>query len=493
MSTQSTLNSGDRTTKAEVRFHNTLSGRTEPFVPLVAGEVRSYTCGPTVYDFAHIGNFRTFVFQDLLRRYLKSRGFRVIQVMNLTDVDDRIIQKAAAAGVSIREYTDKYIQAYLDDRSALNLEPPEYIARATEHIDDMVELIQRLTDKGFTYSSDGSIYFRIAKFPNYGKLSKIHVEGMQTGARVDMDRYDKDNARDFALWKAPKPGEHFWETPIGPGRPGWHIECSAMAMKYLGDTLDIHSGGVDLTFPHHENEIAESEAATGKPFSRYWLHAEHLLVDHEKMSKSLGNFATLRELFSHGHKPSSVRFLLASVPYRRQLNFTEEGLQGAATSVERLRNFVARLREAKFPEGVSPAMAERAAKAGEDFDAGLADDLNTAVALAAIFDLVRDVNTAMDRGEFRKGDVAPVLSVMDSFETVFAVLRDDDAERLRALGISANAPKLTDAEVETRIAERQAARKRRDFAASDRIRDELAAEGIILEDSREGGVRWKRK
>ena len=493
MSTQPTLSSGDRTTKAEVRFHNTLSGRTEPFVPLVAGEVRSYTCGPTVYDFAHIGNFRTFVFQDLLRRYLRSRGFRVIQVMNLTDVDDRIIQKAAAAGVSIREYTDKYIQAYLDDRSALNLEPPEYIARATEHIDDMVQLIQRLTEKGFTYTSDGSIYFRIAKFPDYGKLSKIHVEGMQTGARVDMDRYDKDNARDFALWKAPKPGEHFWETPIGPGRPGWHIECSAMAMKYLGDTLDIHSGGVDLTFPHHENEIAESEAATGKPFSRYWLHAEHLLVDHEKMSKSLGNFATLRELFSHGHKPSSVRFLLASVPYRRQLNFTEEGLQGAATSVERLRNFVARLREAKFPEGASPAMAERAAKADEDFDAGLADDLNTAVALAAIFDLVRDVNTAVDRGEFRQGDVAPVLAVMDSFETVFAVLRDDDAEKLRALGISPNAPTLSDAEVEARIAERQAARKRRDFAASDRIRDELAAHGVILEDSRDGAVRWKRK
>lgn len=492
MSVQPTLSSGDRTTKAEVRFHNTLSGRTEPFVPLVAGEVRSYTCGPTVYDFAHIGNFRTFVFQDLLRRYLKSRDFRVIQVMNLTDVDDRIIQKASAAHVSIREYTDKYIQAYLDDRAALNLEPPEYIARATEHIDDMVELIQRLTQKGFTYSSDGSIYFRIAKFPDYGKLSKIHVEGMQTGARVDMDRYDKDNVRDFALWKAPKPGEHFWETPIGPGRPGWHIECSAMAMKYLGDTLDIHSGGVDLTFPHHENEIAESEAATGKPFARYWLHAEHLLVDHEKMSKSLGNFATLRELFSHGHKPSSVRFLLASVPYRRQLNFTEEGLQGAASSVERLRNFVDRLREGKFPESTSPAMTERTAKAAEDFDAGLADDLNTAVALAAIFDLVRDVNTAIDRGEFRRGDAAPVLAVMDSFEAVFAVLRDDDTARLRALGISASAPRLGDAEVEALIAERQAARKRRDFAASDRIRDQLAGHGIILEDSRDA-VRWKRK
>jgi cysteinyl-tRNA synthetase len=414
-------------------------------------------------------------------------------VMNLTDVDDRIIQKSAAAGVSIREYTDKYIQAYMDDRHALNLEPPEQIARATEHIDDMVELIQRLTAKGFTYTSEGSTYYRIANFPGYGKLSKIDVAGMQTGARVDMDRYDKDNARDFALWKAPKPGEHFWETPIGPGRPGWHIECAAMALKYLGDTLDIHSGGVDLTFPHHENEIAEAEAATGKKFVRYWLHAEHLLIDHEKMSKSQGNFATLRELFSHGHKPSSIRFLLASVPYRRQLNFTPESLQGAASSVERLRNFVSRLRAEKFPEGSSPTMAERAAKAKEEFDRGLADDLNTAQALAAIFDLVRDANTAMDRGEFRKGDAAPVLEVMEMFDAIFAVLRDDDAEKLSALGISPNGPTLSDAEVEALVAERQAARKRRDFAASDRIRDQLAERGIILEDSRDGGVRWKRK
>ena len=493
MSVQPTLSGGDRTAKAEIRLHNTFSGETEPFVPLVSGEVRSYTCGPTVYDFAHIGNFRTFVFQDILRRYLNSRGYRVIQVMNLTDVDDRIIQKSAAAGVSIRDYTDKYIQAYLDDRRALNLEPPEYIARATEHIDDMVELIQRLTEKGFTYTSEGSTYYRIAKFPAYGKLSKIDVAGMQTGARVDMDRYDKDNARDFALWKAPKPGEHFWDTPIGPGRPGWHIECAAMALKYLGDTLDIHSGGVDLAFPHHENEIAESEAATGKQFVRYWLHAEHLLVDHEKMSKSLGNFATLRELFVHGHKPSSVRFLLASVPYRRQLNFAPDGLQGAASSVERLRNFVARLREGKFPEGSTPAMAARAEKAREDFDRGLADDLNTAVALAAIFDLVRDANTAMDRGEFRQGDAAPMLAVMEMFDAIFAVLRDDDAEKLSALGVSPKSPTLSDSEIEALIAERQAARKRRDFAASDRIRDQLAANGIILEDSRDGGVRWKRK
>jgi cysteinyl-tRNA synthetase len=477
----------------EIKFHNTLTGETEPFVPLHPGEVRTYTCGPTVYDFAHVGNFRTFVFQDILRRYLKSKGFRVIQVMNLTDVDDRIIQKAAAAGVSIREYTDKYIQAYLEDRRALGLEQPEYIARATEHIDDMVQLIQELTERGFTYASDGSIYFRISQFPSYGKLSKIDVSGIKAGARVDMDRYDKDNVRDFALWKAPKPGEHFWETPIGPGRPGWHIECSAMAMKYLGETLDIHSGGVDLTFPHHENEIAQSEAATGKPFARCWLHAEHLLVDHEKMSKSVGNIATPRELFAQGHKPSSVRYLLASVPYRRQLSFTLDSLQSAANAVERLRNFVARLKAGKFPPGESSAMAGRAAKAMEDFDRGLADDLNTAVAVAAIFDLVRDVNTSIDRGEFRSGDTAPVLAALESFDAIFAVLGDDDAEKVRALGLAPDSSAPDDAEIEALVAERQAARKRKDFTTSDRLRDELAQRGIIIEDTRDGGVRWKRK
>ena len=478
---------------AEILFHNTLTGRTEPFVPLVPDEVKIYTCGPTVYDFAHIGNFRTFVFQDVLRRFLRARGFRINQVMNLTDVDDRIIERAAAAAIGIREYTEKYIQAFLDDRRALNLEPPEHIVRATDHIPDMVRLIQILAEKGFTYTSEGSIYFRIAKFPDYGKLSRIDMSGIQAGTRVDVDRYDKADARDFALWKAPKPGEHFWETPIGPGRPGWHIECSAMAMKYLGQTLDIHSGGVDLTFPHHENEIAQSEAATGKQFVRYWLHSEHLLVDHEKMSKSVGNIATLRELFAQGAKPSTVRFLLASVPYRRQLNFTAESVQGAASSVERLRNFVARLRAEKFPPGAGEGMAARIAKASEDFDAALADDLNTAQALAAVFDLVRDANTAMDRGGFRQGDAAPVLGALERFDAIFAVLTDDDAAKVRALGIGAAGAVVTEAEIEALVAERQSARKRRDFQASDRIRNELSERGIILEDTRDGGVRWKRK
>ena len=284
----------------ELRLHNTLSGKTESFVPLRAGEVKMYTCGPTVYDYAHIGNFRTFVFQDILRRYLKQRGLKLTHAMNLTDVDDRIIANAAAAGLGIREYTEKFAQEFFADCKALSVETPEYRIRATDHIPDMVQLIERLQKKTFTYESEGSIYYRIAKFPEYGKLSKIDLTGIQAGARVDNDRYEKESARDFALWKAPKPGEHFWETEIGKGRPGWHIECSAMAMKYLGETLDIHTGGIDLAFPHHENEIAQSEGATGKPFVRYWLHAEHLLVEGEKMSKSLGNFFTMRDLYGKG-------------------------------------------------------------------------------------------------------------------------------------------------------------------------------------------------
>ncbi len=477
----------------EIRLHNTLTGKTEPFVPQVAGEVRMYTCGPTVYDYTHIGNYRTFVFQDVLRRYLQLRGYRMKQVMNLTDVDDRIIAKAAAAGVGIREYTEKYAQAFFADCAALSIEPPEHWIRATDHIEDMVVLIERLRANSLTYESDGSIYYRIAKFPGYGKLSKIDLSGIQAGARVDVDRYEKESARDFALWKAPKPGEHFWETRIGPGRPGWHIECSAMAMRYLGETLDIHTGGIDLAFPHHENEIAQSEAATGKPFARYWLHAEHLLVEGEKMSKSLGNFYTLRDLFAKGHKPSTVRFLLASVPYRKQFNFTFEGLQQAASSVERVRNLAARVKQEKFPKADENAFAARARRAGEEFDAGLADDLNTAQALAAVFDLVRDANIAMDRGEFRRGDAAPVQEFLAGFDRVFAVLEDSDEEKLRVLGFGSTGDGPGDAEIEKLIAERNAAKRKRDFAAADHIRQQLAERGIILEDTKDGGVRWKRK
>jgi cysteinyl-tRNA synthetase len=477
----------------EIRLHNTLTNRLEPLEPLHPGEVRMYTCGPTVYDFAHIGNFRTFMFQDVLRRFLRLRGYRVMQVMNLTDVDDRIIANSAAAGMSIREYTEKYVAAFLGDMRALHLETPEEIVRATDHVDDMVQLIERLEKKGFTYRSDGSVYYRIAKFPEYGKLSKIDVSGMKSGARVDTDRYDKDDVRDFALWKAPKPGEHFWETEVGPGRPGWHIECSAMAMKYLGETIDIHTGGVDLAFPHHENEIAQSEAATGHTFVKMWLHAEHLVVDGEKMSKSLGNFFTLRDLFTKGSKPSTIRFLLMSVPYRRQLNFTTDSLKQAESSVERLRNFLARLRTEKFPAGSNPGMAKRAEKAEKEFDAGLADDLNTAVALAAVFDMVREANTAMDRGEFRQQDAPRLVAAMEKFDEVLAVLVDDDAERRRELGMGAAQAGMTDQEIETLVEERNAAKKRRDFKRADGIRQQLAESGIIVEDTKDGTVRWKRK
>jgi cysteinyl-tRNA synthetase len=478
---------------AEIQLHNTLSGKLEPFVPQKPGEVRMYTCGPTVYDYAHIGNYRTFVFQDILRRFLKLRGFQLKHVMNLTDVDDRIIANSAAAGKNIREYTEKFAQAFFDDCKALSIEAPEHWIRATDHIDDMVQLIQRLQEKTFTYASEGSIYYRIAKFPNYGKLSKIDFTGIQPGARVDNDRYEKESARDFALWKAPKPGEHFWETAIGPGRPGWHIECSAMAMKYLGETLDIHAGGIDLAFPHHENEIAQSEAATGKPFARYWLHAEHLLVDSEKMSKSLGNFLTLRDLFGKGHKPSALRFALASVPYHKQLNFTFDGLTQATNSVERLRNFADRLQQGSFPAGKQKGMVERVSKAHEEFDASLSDNLNTARALAAVFDLVRDANTAMDKGEFRQGDVDLTQQFLATFDAVFAVLEDNDTQKLQALGYGSAGAALSDTEIEKLVAERNAAKKTRDFATADRIRKELANRGIILEDAKDGSVRWKRK
>ena len=353
----------------DIRFHDTLSNRLEPLQPVHKGEVRIYTCGPTVYDFAHIGNFRTFVFQDILRRFLRTAGYRVLQVMNLTDVDDRIIANSAAAETLLSASTPKNISRPSSKICARSISkcPKSSCAPPTTST-TWSRSSNASQKKGFTYPSDGSIYYRIAKFPDYGKLSKIDVSGMKAGARADTDRYEKDDVRDFALWKAPKPGEFFWETPIGPGRPGWHIECAAMSMKYLGETLDIHTGGIDLAFPHHENEIAESEAATGRTFAKMWLHAEHLIIEGEKMSKSLGNFYTLRDLFAKGYKPSSIRFLLLSVPYNRQLNFTMDGLRQAESSVERMRNFVARLKSEKFADGENPEIHERATKAEKDFD-----------------------------------------------------------------------------------------------------------------------------
>jgi cysteinyl-tRNA synthetase len=463
-----------------LRFYNTLSQQVEEFQPQDK-TVRMYTCGPTVYDYAHIGNFRTFTFFDLLRRWLRARGYRLDHVMNITDVEDKIIRNALAQQKSVEEYTAIYEKAFLDDCQALRLEAPERWARATEHINEMADAIATLAEKGHTYSTDGSIYFRIATFPDYGKLSHNDFSGIRAGARVDVDTYEKADARDFALWKAPKDGEPAWQTPIGRGRPGWHIECSVMAIRYLGETLDIHAGGVDLIFPHHENEIAQSVSLTGKPFARYWLHSEFLLVDGQKMSKSLGNFYTLRDVLARGYPPETVRYLLASVPHRKQLNFTLEGLKSAATAVERLRNFQLRLDKGKFPAGNNEQIAARTVQAEKQFGESLDDDLNTAEALGALFEYIRDANIAMDAGEFREENAAPARAFLRGFDQIFDVLRP-----------SGQAVSISDAEVEAEIAARTQAKKARNFAEADRIRDELLAQGIILEDTKDG-VRWKRK
>ncbi len=489
-------------------FFNTLSGKLEEFRPLQDDEVRMYACGPTVYDYGHIGNFRTFIFVDILRRYLKQH-YKLRHVINITDVDDKIIRNAAQAGVGIGEYTRKYTQAFLEDAAALNIEEPQ-IVRATDHIQLMAEFIAKLVEKGYAYrTDDGSYYFRIAKFPEYGKLSKKDFSGIENGARVDVDEYDKDNARDFALWKAPKPGEASWDTVIGPGRPGWHIECSTMSMKYLGESFDIHCGGEDLIFPHHENEIAQSESLTGKPFAHFWMHARFLLVEGEKMSKSLGNFYTVRDLVLMGHKPSSIRFLLTSVPFRKQLNFTFDGLTQAANSVERLRTFALRLQQAQLPEGKSEAMAKLAETAMQGLESALADDLNTAQALAAIFDMVRDANAAADAGQLKKGDVEPLQKALQKFDSIFAVMNDDDAVKVKqilewaehegkqdkitaeARAIAASAS-VGDADIDRLVAEMQEARKAKNFSRADAIRGQLNEQGIIVEITKDG-ARWRRK
>jgi len=493
-----------------LQLFNTLSGKIEEFQPAEDNTVRFYACGPTVYDYGHIGNFRTFVAVDLLRRYLRQSGFKTRHVMNITDVDDKIIRNASQRGMSIFDYTKKYTQAFLDDMQTLAIEQPEMIVKATDHIDEMAQFIEDLAAKDVAYrTEEGSYYFRIAKFPQYGKLSKKDFAGMTDGARVDVDEYDKDNARDFALWKAPKEGEFSWETKIGAGRPGWHIECSTMSMKYLGETFDLHAGGEDLIFPHHENEVAQSEAHTGKTFARFWMHARFLLVEGQKMSKSLGNFYTLRDLVLMGHKPSSIRFLLASVPYRKQLNFTFDGLTQAATSVERLRNFKLRLETSAWPEGKNAQLSQLTATIREEMRAAMDDDLNTARMLGAIFDLVRDANGMADGGNLQKENVPELLGALGQFDGIFDVMNDNDAAKVKTvvewaqaegkadkiseatLDIAKSAA-LSDAQVEELVAKHSEARKNRDFKTSDAIRNQLAEEGILLENTKDG-VRWKRK
>lgn len=464
-----------------LNLYNTLTNRVEEFKPLEEGSVRMYVCGPTVHDFAHIGNFRTFLFADLLRRYLKFKGYKVHHVMNITDVEDKIIAKSVEAGLSLRDYTTKYIDYFFEDFDALGAERPEQILRATDYIDEMVALIKRLGANGHTYVSDGSTYYRISTFEPYGKLSKIKFEGNIAGAseRVDADEYEKEDARDFVLWKAAKPNEPAWDTEIGRGRPGWHIECSAMSMKALGETFDIHAGGIDLVFPHHENEIAQSEGATGKPFVRYWAHAEFLMVEGEKMSKSKGNFFTFRDLVEKGFSPRAIRYLLLSAPHHKQLNFTMEGLRGAESTVARLNDFRLRLSEAKCNSGSNPALPVLSKKALQRFEAALDDDLNTAEALAALHDFVREVNIALADNTIKADDKAEMLNVVARFDSVFHIFGEAKQEML-------------DADIQALVDERQAARAAKNFARSDEIRNLLAEKGIVLEDTKDG-VRWKRK
>ena len=490
-----------------LRLFNTLSGQVDELVPVDGKALRMYACGPTVYDYGHIGNFRTFLQIDVLRRFLKLTGVHIQHVMNITDVDDKIIRNALQAGIPISEYTPPFIEAFFEDLDFLRIERPEQIARATEHIPRMVKLVQELAAAGAAYQTeDGSWYFRLASFPEYGKLSKKDLSGMEDGARVDVDEYEKDSARDFALWKAAKPGETAWETAIGRGRPGWHIECSAMAMEYLGDSFDLHTGGEDLMFPHHENEIAQSESVTHKPFARHWMHVRFLLVDGRKMSKSEGNFFTLRDLLLKGYKASAIRLALISVPYRHQLNFTFDGLVEATNAIERLRTFHERVVKGSYAPGENPRLQAAAEKAQMEYMEALANDLNTAEARAPIFDLMRKANTAIDQGQLHAADRDAILKVLASFDAVFDVIEDHDAEPTRRAiewaersgRLGEVAPELltrqslSDEAVDALVAERTLAKRQRNFTRADQIRNELAEKGIAIEDAKDG-VRWKRK
>lgn len=465
-----------------LRFHNSLTDKLENFQPLNDNEVKMYICGPTVWNFAHIGNFRTFTFGDILARYLRFKGYKLTHVMNLTDVDDRIINESHKAGKTIDEFVQPYIVAFWEDMDSLSNNRPDIAPRATEHIAEMIQIIQTLLDNGKAYESEGSIYFRISAFPEYGKLSKINFSGNETGAsgRVDTDKYEKEDARDFALWKlVDKSDPAGWDAPFGYGRPGWHIECSAMSMKYLGETFDIHAGGIDLQFPHHENEIAQSEGATGKLFAKTWLHGEFLKIDNEKMSKSLGNEFTLRDILGRGFNPLAIRYLLISVPYSKQLNFTFEGLKGSESTIERLQQFRRCLKEANAENGSDEGVKALIENVLKDFEEAMDDDLNTSVALAAIHNMVREINSVLAKDDLKSDDQRSALEAIEKFDSVLGIFGKEETEML-------------DADIEKLIEERQEARRNRNFARSDEIRNLLAEKGIILEDTKDG-VRWKRK
>ena len=470
----------------DIRLYNTLGRELQPFTPMRAGEVRLYTCGPTVYNHAHVGNLRTFLFEDVLRRALEYLGLRVTQVMNLTDVDDKTIAGANREGVSLDEYTAPYVESFFADLDTLHVERAEVYPRATEHVADMIALVERLVDTGHAYVKDGSVFFRIASDGDYGKLANVDPEQQRRGERVASDEYGKEDVRDFGLWKAAKEGEPSWDSPWGPGRPGWHIECSAMSMRYLGETFDLHCGGVDNVFPHHDNEIAQSESATGKPFARYWLHSEHLIVDGEKMSKSLGNQYTLKDLLARGVDPRALRYLFVSVHYRQKLNFTFQSVDAAAAALRRVDEMRFRLAHASESGAPDARLGEALAAAERDFAEALADDLNVAGALAALFVLVREVNVAVEEGRLGEGDRLLVLNLLARFDRVLGVM---DPEEWKAGEATAQGP--SDQEIEAKVRLREAARADRNWAEADRLRDELAAAGIVLEDTPQG-TRWKR-
>jgi cysteinyl-tRNA synthetase len=467
-------------------FFNTEGRSLAPFEPMSGDTVRIYTCGPTVYDRAHIGNLRAFLFEDLLRRTLKFLGYEVVQVMNLTDVDDRTIQRVHDTGKSLDEVTAPVIEAFFADLDALGIEPADHYPRATEHIPEMIDLIAQLIAKGYAYESEGSIFFRIAEDADYGRLSGFDLAQMKQSERVVSDDYGKDDVRDFVLWKAAKEGEPAWDSPWGPGRPGWHIECSAMSMKYLGETFDIHCGGVDNIFPHHENEIAQSESATGRPFVRTWLHAEHLIVDGQKMSKSLGNFYTLGDLVEKGASLRAIRYLMMSVHYRKKLNFTLEGLDDAAAALRRLDEMRFRLDYASEHDDLPSAVEAPAARLLDQFTAALMEDLNISEALAAVFGFVREVNTAIDGDLLAKGDRDRAVEALSRVDQVLGVLDPTSWEHDSA----SSGP--SDEEIDGLIAERRQARESKDFARADEIRDQLTGAGIVIEDTRDG-TRWKRQ
>jgi cysteinyl-tRNA synthetase len=472
-----------------VRLYNTLSRREEDFTPADGRTVRMYTCGLTVYARGHIGNFRTFVALDVLRRALQFEGWSVQQVRNYTDVDDRTIAESVKSGRPLREYTEQFVEAFQRDAAALGLEPVEYSPRATDHIPAMAEMIRALEKNGHTYTSEGSIYFKISTFPEYGRLARLDHSGIKSGARVDTDKYEKEDARDFVLWKAAKPGEPVWDAGLPPGRPGWHIECSAMAEELLGGLpIDIHGGGIDLIFPHHENEIAQAEGATKRHFSRFWIHVEHLMIEEEesrseKMSKSLGNVYNLEDLATRGFRPSALRYLYLGTHYRKQLKFSWAVLSQAEEAVKRLTDFLARLDHLP-PGGPGADTNERLNTASAAFAEHIRADLNTAAALGIVFDLVRALNSAIDAGELRQGDASIVRTAFDRFDRVLGILSLRRAEDER--------PPVPVDEIEQLIVARRAARSARNFAEADRIRRDLDARGILLEDTA-AGTRWKRK